>query len=80
MVNLTIPMDERILERARSRASQQGTSLDALVRSYVESFASGEESRDQAVKTLLDLSRKTESGSGGRRWTRDELHERYQAR
>ena len=69
MVNLTIPMDERILERARSRASQQGTSLDALVRSYVESFASGEESRDQAVKTLLDLSRKTESGSGGRRWT-----------
>ena len=76
MVNLTIPMDERILERARSRASQQSTSLDALVRSYIESFASGEESRDQAVKTLLDLSRKTESGSGGRRWTRDEFHER----
>lgn len=53
MINLTIPMDERILERA-----------------------SGEESREQAVKTLLDLSRKTKSGSGGRRWTRDELHER----
>ncbi|MFL6200781.1 MAG: DUF6364 family protein [Thermoanaerobaculia bacterium] len=76
MVKLTIAMDERVLERASSRASQQGTSLDALVRSYVESFASGEESREQAVKTLLDLSQKTESGSGGRRWTRDELHER----
>lgn len=76
MVKLTIAMDERVLERARSRASQQGTSLDALVRSYVESFASGEESREQAAKILLDLSRKTRSGSGGRRWTRDELHER----
>lgn len=76
MVNLTIAMDERILERARSKASQQGTSLDILVRSYVESFANGEEGREQAVKSLLDLSRKTEGGSGGRRWTRDELHER----
>jgi hypothetical protein len=76
MGKLTIAMDEWVLERARSRASRQGTSLDALVRSYVESFASGEESREQAVKTLLDLSQKTEGGSGGRRWTRDELHER----
>ena len=76
MTKLTIAMDERILERARSRALQQGTSLDVLVRSYVESFASGEEERKQAVKNLLDLSRGTEGGSGGRRWTRDELHER----
>ncbi|HEY8020822.1 MAG TPA: DUF6364 family protein [Thermoanaerobaculia bacterium] len=76
MTKLTIAMDERVLERAQSRASQQGTSLDALVRSYVESFAGGEEGREQAVRNLLDLSRKTEGGSGGRRWTRDELHER----
>lgn len=76
MVNLTIAVDERILERARSKANQQGTSLEALVRNFVESFASGEENQEQAVKALLDLSRKTKSGSGGRRWTRDELHER----
>jgi hypothetical protein len=76
MTKLTIAMDERVLERARSKASQQGTSLDALVRTYVETYASGEEDREQAVKDLLDLSRKTQGGSGGRRWTRDELHER----
>lgn len=76
MTKLTIAMDERVLERARSRASQQGTSLDALLRSYVEAYAGGEENREQAVKNLLDLSRKTDGGSGGRRWTRDELHER----
>lgn len=76
MVKLTISMDKQVLERARSRASQQGTSLDTLLRSYVETYAGGEEEREQAVKNLLDLSRKTEGGSGGRRWTRDELHER----
>lgn len=76
MTRLTIAMDEQVLERARSRASRQGTSLDALVRSYVETYAGGEEDREQAVKSLLDLSRKTQGGSGGRRWTRDELHER----
>lgn len=76
MTKLTIAMDERVLERARSRASQQGTSLDALLRSYVETYAGGEEDREQAVKNLLDLSRKTDGGSGGRRWTRDELYER----
>jgi Family of unknown function (DUF6364) len=76
MVKLTIAMDERVLERARSRAPQQGTSLDALLRSYVETYAGGEEGREQAVKNLLDLSQKTAGGSGGRRWARDELHER----
>ena len=76
MVKLTIAMDRRLLERTRSRASQQGTSLDTLLRSYVETYAGGEEDREHAVKNLLDLSRKTEGGSGGRRWTRDELYER----
>ena len=36
MTKLTVAMDERVSERARSRASQQVTSLDALDRSYVE--------------------------------------------
>jgi hypothetical protein len=76
MTKLTIAMDEGVLERARSRASQQGTPLDALVRSYVETYAGCGEDQEQAVKILLALSWKTEGGSGGRRWTRDELHER----
>lgn len=31
---------------------------------------------EDPVRTLLELSRVAKSGSGGRRWTRDELHER----
>jgi hypothetical protein len=29
-----------------------------------------------AIRTLLDLSSKVKSRSGGRKWTREELHER----
>ena len=66
MAHLTITLDEATLERARSKASEEGTSVDALLRSYLETYSGNREDREQAVKTLLELSR----------WTREELHER----
>jgi len=41
-----------------------------------DAYSVSREKREQAVKKLLELSRKVTSGSGGRRWTREELHER----
>ena len=78
MVQLTIALEEKVLETAERKARQQGTSLDELLRSYVESYADLEQKSDQreAIKSLLDLSAKVKSGSGGRKWTRDELYER----
>ena len=76
MTKLTIALDETVLERAQDKASQQGTSLDAVIQSYLETYAGDNKSGRQAVEVLLDLSRKTKSGSGGRRWTRDDLHAR----
>jgi hypothetical protein len=74
VVNVTIALEEQVLERASARAEQQGLSLDALLREYIETFASVPAAREEAVRTLLDLSLKAQSGSGGSRWTRDELH------
>lgn len=78
MVNLTIALEEGLLEQAQKRALQQGTSLDEILRSYLESYVDKEqrERQERAVRSLLDLSSKARSGSGGRKWTRDELHER----
>jgi hypothetical protein len=71
MVYLTITLDEEILERARSKASEEGTSVDALLRSYVEAYAGPtREDCERAVKALLDLARTASSGSGGRRLPR----------
>ena len=42
----------------------------------LEAHSNSREAREQAVKKLLELSRKATSGSRGRRWTREGLHER----
>lgn len=76
MANLTITVDDETLQRARLRALEQGTSVNALLREQLEAFAGGRSAREAAVEALLDLSRRSESRRGGRTWTRDELHER----
>jgi len=76
MANLTITLDDQVLKRARIRALEQGTSVNALVRDYLEAYSGAKAVRDGAVKHLLDLSLNAKSRRGGRRWTRDELHER----
>jgi uncharacterized protein DUF6364 len=76
MVDLTIKVDDEVLSRAEARAQQEQTSLDALVRGYLESYAGSEQERARAIDELLELSARARSSSEGRRWTRDELHER----
>lgn len=77
MANLTVAIDDDLLHRARLRAVSQRTSVNAVVRRLLEAYAGAEE-REQAWQRLVQLSETTSSGSGpgGRRWTRDELHER----
>ncbi len=78
MPDLTISLEQRLLEEAGRKAGQEGTSLPELVRIYLESYV-GEPSvkqQKEALARLLDLSFKVQSGSGGRKWTRDEIHER----
>ncbi len=76
MANLTLAVDDQLLLRARLRALEQGTSVNALLREYLEAFAGARKARRQAVSELLDMSTRAESRRGDRRWTRDELHDR----
>lgn len=75
MANLTIAIDDDLLKRARMRALEQGSSVNALLREYLVSFA-GNRAYERAVRALDDIADRTHSGSDGRRWTRDELYER----
>jgi plasmid stability protein len=75
MANLTFTVDDDLLRRARARAVEQGTSVNAVLREelsrYVE--ASG---GDRAADAFLAFAR-TSAGSGGpegRMWRRDRLH------
>lgn len=77
VTNLTLAVDERILRRARIRAMQRGTSVNALVRDYIARLAGESEAVEGAAEFLRIVSGAgASSGDAGRAWTRDELHER----
>src|SRR5260370_34276084 len=42
-MNLTLSVDDNLVEKARQVASRQGTSLQALVRQYIETLAGSRE-------------------------------------
>jgi hypothetical protein len=76
MTNLTIAIDEEVLKRARIRAIEQGTSVNAILRERLEEFAGMREDRRRAMAELLESARKSPMRLGGRRWSREEIHER----
>jgi len=75
-MNLTITVGDEVLKRARIRALEENTSVNAILREYLESYAGVATRRRDAIEDLLSLSRGIEAGRGTARWTRDELHER----
>ncbi len=76
MANLTIAIDDDLLKRARLRALEQRTSVNALLREYLTAYADSDQARERAIQTLHHLADQATSGSGGRAWSRDELYER----
>lgn len=73
-VNLTLSVADEVVQRAREAARQQGTSLNALVRAYLERLAGGGDAVDLAAQ-FETLWRERAGHSGGRRLSRDELYE-----
>lgn len=76
MANLTITVDDEELRRARMRALEQGTSVNALLREYLAAYAGAREAQARTTQRVLEIARRSGAGSGGSRWTREELHER----
>lgn len=76
MANLTISVDDQVLQRARKKALERGTSVNAVLNEYLEQYA-GASATASALRQFLDLAASTDAGSGpeGRTWTRDELYD-----
>jgi hypothetical protein len=76
MVTFTIAVDEDTLRRARVHALEQGTSLGALVRSYLEGLLSSDRSLEVGARVVARSRRvNANSGASGRSWRRDELYD-----
>lgn len=76
MANLTITIGDDALKKARIRAITEGTSVNALLRSYLESYARINSDQSRALQEIFTLSNQSGSRRGSKVWDRDELHER----
>lgn len=72
-MNLTLSVDEQLVERAREVARQQGTSLNALIRQYLESLA-GDRQGTQLVEALERLWAEEAGHSGGKAIRREDAY------
>lgn len=73
--NLTLQVDEEIIHRAKVLAAKRGTSVSALVARQLENLVGADDRYEgawrRARKAMGDV-----QAHGGRRWRREDLHER----
>ena len=74
-MNLTLSIDERLVEEARKVAGAMGKSVNQLIREYLEQLTSTASAEDE-IAELRRLS--VDSGGDRRGWKfdRDEIHAR----
>jgi hypothetical protein len=72
-MNVTLSLDEQLVDRARKKAEALGKSLNQLIRDYLQAMAGG----DDPEKSIEEFRRLSGQGhSRGWRFDRDEIHER----
>ena len=73
-MNVTLSIDDQTLARARSLAQRRGTSLNQMIRDYLDTLTASDPSR--AVAELERLWREEEGDSSGWTWNREEAYDR----
>lgn len=71
-MNLTLSVDEVVVERARQVALARGTSLNALIRQYLEDLGG---SRAELAAELAELYASAPADSGGYVFRREDAYE-----
>ncbi|MBI1339479.1 hypothetical protein GC169_04605 [bacterium] len=72
--NLTLAIDEDLLDKARVIAAMKRTSVNELVRGYLERLVEQERGKDEAAEALLKLSRESEARMGDWRPSRADTY------
>lgn len=75
MANLTLSIDDDLLRRARMKALEDGTSVNAVVRKQIADYVSSRDPAD-ALAAFIEMGRRSTASSGpeGRTWTREDLY------
>jgi hypothetical protein len=75
MANLTLAIDDALLQRAREAALHQNTSVNALVREFLTRYVDARSRRLEALSQFEAVAASCDSSST-EPWTRESLHER----
>ncbi len=76
MANITLKIDDDLLQKARLLAGKRKTSINAIVRQRIAEFIESDLGREAALNGLDAFYRKCKARVGEKKWSRNELHER----
>jgi hypothetical protein len=75
MKNITLAIDEEVLEKAREYAKRRGTTLNALVREHLASLVGQDERIEEARRGLLELIDNSTGRLGPNfKWNREQIY------
>ncbi len=74
--NITLAMDEKVLHEVRRIAVEHDTTVNGLVRDYLEQLSSRKAQKVEFRKKLAELLNRTHARVGAVNWNREEIHAR----
>jgi hypothetical protein len=76
MKTITLAVEAAVLDEVRVFAAKRKTTVNGLVRDFLQGIAEQENKTARARSRLADLIDRSALEVGDRTWTRDDLHER----
>ena len=76
MRNLTLAIEDEVLEAARKLAFENGTTVNQLVRDHLAGLVARKDQRRAAAERLERAMREESVEISPRTWTREDLYER----
>jgi len=73
MPNITISLDEELIKRGREYAAKHNTSINALIRKYLQQTV--ESQTDDWLAECFELMNTTGADSKGKQWEREDLYD-----
>ncbi len=76
MANLTLKIDDDLLDKARRLASKRKTSVNAIVKANLEEFVATDLFREATLRGLDEFYSHSKAKVGKKTWNREDIHER----
>lgn len=76
MKNITLSVDEKVLQAVRRYAAERESSVNGLVREFLAAIAQREDRARNARRRIEQLSRRSKARLGPKTWDRESLHDR----